>query len=64
MKAALSNAFGEPRKMKGTNAMHDNSLSGKSIPAAAKVILKNAKVLAGDGIVENSRDENLFDKRP
>lgn len=48
-------------KQKGASAMHDNGL-GKSIPAAAKVILKNAKVLAGLGIVENGRDETYLIK--
>ncbi|MCI8342333.1 MAG: DUF2088 domain-containing protein [Firmicutes bacterium] len=46
-------------KQKGASAMHDNGL-GKSIPAAARVILKNAKILAGIGIVENGRDETYL----
>jgi len=43
-------------KQKGASAMHDNGLT-KTIPAAAKVALEKAPVLAGLGIIENALDE-------
>ncbi|MGL4791491.1 MAG: lactate racemase domain-containing protein [Anaerotignaceae bacterium] len=48
-------------KQKGASAMHDNGLS-KTIPLTAGVILKNAPILAGVGIVENAKDETYIIK--
>ena len=46
-------------KQKGASAMHDNGL-GRAIPAAAKVILAHAPILAGLGVVENAKDETAI----
>lgn len=46
-------------KQKGASAMHDNGL-GRTIPETCNVILKNAPILAGVGIVENSKDETYI----
>jgi len=46
-------------KQKGASAMHDNGL-GRTIPLTAQIILKNAPIIAGLGIVENSKDETYI----
>lgn len=46
-------------KQKGASAMHDNGL-GRTIPATAKVIIKNAPIIAGIGIVENTKDDTYI----
>ncbi|MCI1958471.1 MAG: DUF362 domain-containing protein [Clostridia bacterium] len=43
-------------KQKGASAMHDNGL-GKTIPAAAKVALEKAPIIAGLAIVENAAED-------
>ncbi|MCI1931521.1 MAG: DUF362 domain-containing protein [Clostridia bacterium] len=43
-------------KQKGASAMHDNGL-GKTIPAAAKVAIKKAPIIAGLAIVENAAED-------
>lgn len=43
-------------KQKGASAMHDNGL-GKTIPAAAKVAIEKAPIIAGLGIVENAAED-------
>ena len=46
-------------KQKGASAMHTNGL-GKTIPETAEVILKNAPILVGLGIVENAHEETYM----
>lgn len=46
-------------KQKGASAMHDNGL-GRTIPQTTEIIIKNAPILAGLGIVENSKDETYI----
>lgn len=46
-------------KQKGASTMHDNGLR-ETIPMTAEIILEKAPILAGLGIVENSKDETYL----